>query len=72
MVRTSPDSWTNPGLAPAGLLTFRARVILTLMTDWPIHLLFKAAKLAASSMSSSFGVDESLTRMTCEPEHPDA
>jgi hypothetical protein len=38
MVFTSPFNCTNPGLAPGGLLTFLARVILTLITDWPMHL----------------------------------
>jgi hypothetical protein len=72
IVLISPLSMTNPAFAPGGLLTFRARVILTLITDCPMHLLLSAAREAASSMSSSEGDDASVQRTTCDPEHPEA
>ena len=37
-----------------------------------MHLLFNAAKDAASRISSSAGVDASVHNTTCEPEHPEA
>jgi hypothetical protein len=64
IVLISPLSCTNPAFAPGGLLTFRARVILTLITDCPMHLLLNAAKEAASRISSSEGEAASVHRTT--------